>query len=187
MSDRDSRDERIVALLQAEAPALRRLAGAYEADPARRDDLVQEIALALWEALPRFRGDSSLRTFAYRIAHNQGLRHAGREAGRRQVPLEAAGVVSDPRLDPLAAATEAEESARLQAAVRELPLLLREALVLRLEGLSAREIAAVLGTSENGVMIRLSRARAMLRERLVGRGEDEEGGAWRAKATRSAG
>ena len=37
-------------------PALRRLAGSYETDPGRRDDLAQEIAIALWRALTRFRG-----------------------------------------------------------------------------------------------------------------------------------
>ena len=43
-------------------PALRRLAGAYMEQPADREDLFQEIAVALWQAIPRFRGESSERT-----------------------------------------------------------------------------------------------------------------------------
>ena len=169
MSEVD-RDERLAALLRAEGAAFRRLAAAYEADPARREDLLQEIALALWQALPSFRGEASPRTFAFRIAHNQGLRHAGRAANRRHVALEAAEAVADTRADPLGEVEKHEQAERLQAAVRELPLLLREALVLRLEGFSAREIADVLGTSENGVLIRLSRARAALRRMLGEKG-----------------
>jgi DNA-directed RNA polymerase specialized sigma24 family protein len=41
-----------------------------------RDDLVQEIALAIWKAIPRFRGDSSERTWVYRIAHNVAITSA---------------------------------------------------------------------------------------------------------------
>jgi RNA polymerase sigma factor (sigma-70 family) len=171
VSEAVEREQRLAELLGTEGPALRRLAGAYEADPARREDLLQEIALALWQALPSFRGEASLRTFAFRIAHNQGLRHAARAVRRRHVTIDEAGEIADGRPGPLSEAEGRERAARLQAAVRELPLLLREALVLRLEGLATREIAEILGTSENGVSIRLSRARAALRARL---GEEVE-------------
>jgi RNA polymerase sigma-70 factor (ECF subfamily) len=58
--------------------ALARLASAYLTDPADRDDLVQEIATAIWQAIPRFRGDSSERTWLYRIAHNTAITTAAR-------------------------------------------------------------------------------------------------------------
>jgi DNA-directed RNA polymerase specialized sigma24 family protein len=46
-------------LLRRYTGPLRRLAWSYGHDPAGRDDLFQEIAMALWTALPRFRGESS--------------------------------------------------------------------------------------------------------------------------------
>ena len=49
------------------------LAFSYEAVASVREELVQEIALAIWQALPRFRGECSERTFVFRIAHNRGL------------------------------------------------------------------------------------------------------------------
>src|SRR5215472_7965496 len=63
------------ALLREYEPALRRLAAAYEPDVHEREDLLQDIAFALWRALPCFRGDSSTRTFVYRIAHNRAISH----------------------------------------------------------------------------------------------------------------
>src|SRR5215468_12391204 len=54
--------------------ALSRLAASYEPVPSQREDLLQEIVLAIWQALPRFRGECSERTFIYRIAQNRGLK-----------------------------------------------------------------------------------------------------------------
>jgi RNA polymerase sigma-70 factor (ECF subfamily) len=56
----------------------------------------------------------------------------------------------------------------LVAAVRELPETLRQTVMLRLEGLSPGEIAALQGDTENNVAVRLTRARARLRELLGG-------------------
>src|SRR5688572_32410234 len=54
-------EERYDRILRENGPAMRRVAAIYEADPARREDLFQEVCLALWQALPRFRGDCSER------------------------------------------------------------------------------------------------------------------------------
>src|SRR6202021_3799908 len=64
-----------------------RLAFSYEAGASVREELIQEIALAIWQALAHFRGDCSERTFVYRIAHNRGLTHVGRRRPPHQ-PLE---------------------------------------------------------------------------------------------------
>src|ERR1019366_370354 len=56
-------------------PALQRLARGTEADEARQQDLVQEILVALWQALPSFEGRSSMRTWVYRVAHNVAASH----------------------------------------------------------------------------------------------------------------
>jgi len=56
----DSVRARYLSLLESYAPAIRRTARLYEREPAARDDLVQEMCLALWQALPRFRVDGIL-------------------------------------------------------------------------------------------------------------------------------
>src|ERR1044071_4043881 len=82
-------------LLQRYLQALRRLAWSYTRDGTEGDDLLQEIALALWTALPRFRGDSSYRTWVYRVAHNTGISYiTGR---KRRTSREGSAF---PRVDP---------------------------------------------------------------------------------------
>ena len=145
--------------------ALARLASAYERDPDERKDLLQDILFALWRALQGFRGDCSVRTFVYRVAHNRALTHRRRSKGRGE-PLEGADDIADPELGPAERAVSDERQEQLLAAVRRLPPPYRQVVLLRLEDLSNAEMAAVLGVNDNVVAIRLTRARKRLAELL---------------------
>jgi len=147
-------------------PSLDRLAAAYEADPAERDDLLQDISFAVWRALPAFRGECSERTFVYRIAHNRGLTHRARRRLRATEPLESVEVVADPGADPEQTTIRNLTRERLQAAVRRLPDGARQVVILSLSGLGAAEIGEVLGITENNAAVRLSRARRALKDLL---------------------
>jgi DNA-directed RNA polymerase specialized sigma24 family protein len=61
-------EEHFERLMREHGSAVVRLASAYERNTASRDDLVQEITLALWRALPGFRGECSERTLVLRVA-----------------------------------------------------------------------------------------------------------------------
>ena len=161
-------EERYEGILRSHGAALARVAATYEADPSKRDDLVQDICLALWRALPGFRGESSERTFVFRIAHNRGLSHGFHQGRRATVGLDGLGEHDpvDPRHDPESEAVASDRRSRLRWAVRSLPLPARQVLALSLEGLAQREIGEVLGVSEGNVAVRLHRAKKALRERL---------------------
>lgn len=162
----ESLEERFVALLRAFEPALARLAASYETVPQAREDLLQEIRIALWTALPKFRNEASLRTFVYRIAHNRALTHVWRrkQAGFHdtidELPL------ADVHPGPETVAVIASDKEQLFVAIRGLPLPLKQVITLALEEMSYAEIGAVLGITENNVAVRLSRARGFLRERM---------------------
>ena len=145
--------------------ALHRLALAYARQPADAEDLLQDIWLGVWRALPSFRGDCSERTFIYRIGHNRGLTFRSR---RPPAPVDPAlGLdVPDSREGPDVLAERSGRWRMLLDAVRALPESLRQVVVLHLEGLGNQEIAAVTGLSENNVAVRLSRARHRLRTLL---------------------
>jgi len=157
-SDAASELERIV---RTYGDSLSRLAWGYVEHAADHDDLLQDVLVALWRALPAFRGESSERTFVFRVAHNRGLSFATRR--RRHEPLSEELDVPDPRPGPEAELDRAQRHDRLVAAVRRLPEAQRQAVMLHLEGFSAREIAAMQGTTENNVAVRLTRARQALR------------------------
>jgi len=162
-ADSDARFER---LLEELGPALRRLAASYEPVASRRDDLFQEIALALWQGLRRFRGDCSLRTFAFRIAHNRAVTYAWHRRRTAASDLAEAERVPDPREDAASTMQRTQARGKLYAAIRSLPIVHRQVLTLTLEDLSQAEIGAVLGVSENAVAVRLTRARKALRVAL---------------------
>ena len=162
----DSHEARFTRLLGEFGPSLDRLAAAYEAELAERDDLLQDISFALWRALPSFRGECSERTFVYRIAHNRGLTHRARRRLRVTEPLERAEIVADPGADPEQATIRNLTRERLLAAVRRLPEGSRQVVILSLSGLGAGEIGEVLGITENNAAVRLSRARRALKDLL---------------------
>lgn len=152
------------AVLAEHGPMLARIAASVEADPARRQDLLQDISLSLWRALPAWRGEASLRSFVARVAQNRAVDHVARHAGTAAAPLDDVHV--DETADPLRHAELDQRREHLLAAIQSLPLGTRQAVVLALEGLSQREIADVLGIGENSVAQRLSRARRSLRTRM---------------------
>lgn len=159
--------ERFERILLREGPALRRLALAYGRTAADAEDLFQEICLALWRALPSFRGECSERTFAFRIGHNRGLTFRSR---CRPDPAPLDHDLRDRAPGPETLATAAAERERLLGAIQRLPEGHRQVVLLSLEGLSHADIAEVLGITENNVAVRLSRARRALKDLLAAEG-----------------
>ena len=165
-SERDRLLARFEHLVVTYGAALERLGWGYVADEDALDDLLQDIMLALWRALPAFRGECTERSFVYRIAHNRGISHRARVrrvAGRFTDLPE----LTDPGPTPEQHLEAEQERGRLLAAMRQLPATLFQALALHLEGLADREVAEVLGIRENAVAVRLTRARAALRSELA--------------------
>jgi RNA polymerase sigma-70 factor (ECF subfamily) len=158
----EAREARYLRLLEQHDAAIRRLAVGYERDPMRQQDLVQDIRMALWQALPSFRGDCAERTFVFRIAHNRAVSHIQHWRRRRAEALPDEVPIADGGLDPERAATQLQRQQLLQAAVRRLPLGLRQVVVLTLEGCTHAEAGDVLGITANNVAVRLTRARAAL-------------------------
>jgi len=161
-------------VLAEHGAAIARVATAFERNPARRDELVQETLLAIWQSLPRFRGESSLKTFVLRIAHNRAVNHVlqqKRELARDELNDD----LPDTRANPELQASLQQRSERLLEAVRMLPLMQRELVTLALEGLSHDDIAAVIGISVGNVAVRLSRARKQLMAQLGERPLGETG------------
>jgi RNA polymerase sigma factor (sigma-70 family) len=164
-------ETRFSELLTRYRAPVARLAAAYEPRHVDREDLVQDIWLGLWRALPAFRGECSERTFVYRVAHNRAISHVSRR------PPPAAGVDEmpdppDPGVTAETIVVAQQQRERLLAAIRRLPLIQRETVMLSLEELSHREIADILGSTVSSVAVRLSRARAQL-ARLLHQGKGE--------------
>lgn len=142
-----------------------RITGSYEADQELRRELHQEILIAIWRALPRFQGNSNVRTYLARIAHNRSISHVASQVRRPpSQPLDTEPVSSTP--SPAAHTEQQLGWQRLMSSLRQLPLPMRQVISLTLEGFVPREIAEVLGLSANVVSIRLARAKKILKHAL---------------------
>ena len=154
--------ERIVA---EHGPLISRIAMSYEADPTLREDLTQQIFLAVWQALPSYRADASLKTFIARIAQNRAISYVAR-AVRLPPTAEMSERVETHEPNPEQSAIESNERRLLLEATRRLPLPQREVIILVLEGFSYAEIADMLSIAPNALALRLSRAKAALKKML---------------------
>ena len=132
--------------------------------PADQDDLFQEILLQVWVSMPSFRDDSKPTTWLYRVALNTALAWKRGEKKRRRshVSLSISDVGALPEVTaPDDTSSEAQRNDRiveqLYAAIRALPPAKRALVVLYLDGFTYREIADVVGISENNVGVSLNR------------------------------
>lgn len=156
-----------VEIAQTHGALIRRIARSYEANAARCEELVQDIHLALWQALPRFRGDASMKTFVARISHNRAITHVTRES-REPRPIGLDETMRAAGASPEEATEHRDLRAKLEAAVQQLPLSLKVVASLALEGFSPEEVAEVLGIATSAASVRLHRAKEQLKEMLKG-------------------
>jgi len=120
------------------------------------EELAQEVFLAAWRGLPRFRGEASFSTWLFAIVRNACIDRARQAAAR---PM----LVSDGELaaEPIEDGARMTAAAAILAAAAALPVALRQALLLRdVQGLSYAEIADMQGVPVGTVRSRIAAARA---------------------------
>ena len=154
-------------VLEEYGPALKRVAATYEADLHLREDLYQEMAIAIWRALDHFRSEASLKTFILRIAHNRGASHVAKQV---RIPpssnLDAPLPDRKPTAESQMIEAQSGPEARLVRAIQTLPVSQRQIIALALEGTSYQDISEILGISLSNVGVRLNRAKKALRQQL---------------------
>ncbi len=157
-------------------------------DPSDASDIVQEVFLKVFKNIGSFRGNSSLKTWVYRIAVNEAYNHRRwfSRHQRREValgPEEGLRTYADSLADnsrtPFDQAADHETFALVEAALEKLNPKFRAVVVLRdIEDLSYEEIAAVLDVSIGTVKSRILRGREALRKILEGRLEPQANVHW---------
>jgi RNA polymerase sigma-70 factor, ECF subfamily len=138
-------------------------------------DVAQESLISMARAVRDFRGDSSVSSWLYTIARRFCIKKRRRSkfAPTREEPLDTPGPdgaqhLADPRPNPEQTASNRELATALTHAIDALEPSQREVLVLRdVEGLSAPEVATILGITVEAVKSRLHRARVAIREQLA--------------------
>jgi RNA polymerase sigma factor (sigma-70 family) len=148
-------------IVKAHAAMVRRIATAYERYPDRIEDLVQNVWIAVWQALPRLNNQAAIKSYVARIAQNICVTHVRRALVRHTEPLDDTLADPAPPLDD--ATANARRLACLVDAVRSLPENLKTVASLYLEDIPIKDIALALGISESNASVRLHRAKSTIR------------------------
>jgi RNA polymerase sigma-70 factor (ECF subfamily) len=131
------------------------------ADPARAEELTQDVFVRAWERLRTYRGASAFGSWLHRLAVNVVFGQARRLARRRRHEEAASAQRADPWLDPAL-------HLDLEGAIAALPPGARAVFVLHdVEGFDHAEIARLAGIAEGTSKAQLHRARRLLREYLT--------------------
>jgi len=153
-------------------------------DPADAADITQEVFIKVFRSIRSFNGESSLRTWLYRIAVHEASnqrrwwsRHkrqeltidSPRESGDSgDEGMSLAATLADRGDSPFDRAAQAELRHRVEEALRQIPEVFRTVVVLReIEGFAYEEIAEILNVNIGTVKSRLTRGRSALRALLV--------------------
>lgn len=149
--------------MDAHKAILFKVARAYGATHADREDLFQEIVLQLWRSVPAFRGAAAVTTWIYRVALNTAMawnrkqrkHYRERQDFESAAPLLTAPPARDPRLD------------WIYQQISELDEVNRSLALLMLDGFSYREMAEILGLTETHVGVKINRIKSALTHKLA--------------------
>ena len=155
-------------VLQEHAALLGRVAATYEANFHKRQELLQEITLAVWQALDKFKGDSSIKTYVLRVAHNKAITHVAYHAKQPRNDSYCEMESPEPSHRP-SAVEQIDQQQKIQlmlGQIRQMPIQTRQVVTMSMEGLSYDEIADACGISSSNAGVVLNRARKVLMESM---------------------
>lgn len=155
------------------AGVLSRVASTYEANFDIQQELFQEICVAIWQALERFKGNANIKTYILKIAHNRGISHVTKEVSqiKSHAELDASAMLDKhpnvSHVDIENTAIQSQQLTKLLSRIRALQMPARQVISLYLEGLSYDEIAEISGLSKTNVGASISRIKHQLREAIA--------------------
>lgn len=145
--------------LSRHSSILFKIVSVYTRSEMDRDDLFQEIAIQIWESIPRFRNDCAESTWIYRIALNTALKWTRNEQ-KHQRSIDSVAV--EQRILIEVNKPQNEQLAWLYAEISRFDKVDRSITLLLLDGYSYREMAEIIGISESNVGVKINRIKRSL-------------------------
>lgn len=139
------------------SPKVHRLCLGYTGDTMEADDLLQEVFIKAWQNLDKFRGDSQISTWIYRIAVNTCLYHLRSQKNKKSVDIDKAIIKKEEETDD-----KEQQIQLLYKCISELSEADRLIITLLLEEVPYNEIAAVTEISEGNLRVKIHRIKQQL-------------------------
>lgn len=142
-----------------------RLCMGYVNDYALAQDLVQETFIIVWKQLPKFRNESSIGTWIFRIASNHCLRQIEKEKRlpKTELPIQLKEEETPESIEP--------QIKLLYEFISELPEMDRIIISLELEDIKQAEIAKIVGLSEGNIRVKIHRIKEKLTKKFKDHGQ----------------
>ena len=153
-------EKEFLNMIEAQKRTIYKVCYMYAQDQDDLNDLFQETVLNLWKSFPRYRGDSKLSTWVYRIAMNTCITFLRHASVRPQTVPMTAQVDSTLEAD----VETASQLRELYKLINQLGKLERALILLWLEERSYQEMADILGLSKANVAVKLNRIREKLKK-----------------------
>ncbi|HVI48088.1 MAG TPA: sigma-70 family RNA polymerase sigma factor [Chitinophaga sp.] len=152
--------DQFLSIIVQNQGTLHKICRLYRDTPEDREDLFQEMIYQLWKSLPSFKGDAQVSTWLYRVALNTALT-AFRKRGLSIIYTPDVPEPSPPVNDNRAILEE-----QLFAALNQLGDAEKALIAMYLDGLSYQEMAAITGTDENYIGVKLNRIKTKIKNIL---------------------
>lgn len=147
-------------ILKENQNVIERFCTVYAKTTEDKKDLFQEIVFNIWKSIPRFKGESHINTFVYKISLRVAMNFYKKEK-RRKARIDSFVEQTESRNDKKGSYTEEQLNA-LNSGISMLNEIDRYLVALFLEELSYREIAEIMGISENLVAVKMKRVKNKL-------------------------
>lgn len=160
----NQKEKIFLSVLDSYKGIIYKVANAYCYDKSDQDDLIQEIAVQIWQSLESYNSQYKWSTYIYRIAINTCISFYRKNKNRqsRTVTLDPLFEIPNSLDEPSCE----QNFILLRQFIKELTEIDRALIMLHLEGLSTKEIADVIATTQTNVTTKISRIKKRLRAKF---------------------
>lgn len=163
------KDQKFNKIVTENSELIKRICRYYNDNIQDQQDMYQEILINIWKSLDKFRGDSKLSTFIYRIAVNVSITFTSKSFKHSKLYISADThnidrIIDEPKEDRV---EKEKQLLQLHTALNTLSVIDKALISLVLEELSMKEIANIIGITEPNVKVKIHRIKTYLKEELT--------------------
>ncbi|MBL7762574.1 MAG: RNA polymerase sigma factor [Chitinophagaceae bacterium] len=151
-----------VQLINEHKGLIQKVCNLYAASLQDRQDLFQEIVIQLWRAIPKFRQESKLTTWIYRVALNTAISSYRKQ--QRDITTTGIDFTIAELADDNEGIGKEEKLKVLYAAISQLPEIEKAIVLLYLDDKSYEEMEEILGVNQNNLRVKMNRVKEKLRQ-----------------------
>ena len=160
------KEQKFNQIVAENSELIRRICRYYNDNIHDQEDMYQEVLINIWKSLDKFRGDSKLSTYIYRIAVNVSITYASKSFKQSKLYVSADTenineIIDEPHED------KEKQIQQLHTALNTLSVIDKALISLVFEGLTMKEIANIIGITEPNVKVKIHRIKTYLKEELT--------------------